>query len=166
MFDLLTSFKKKYNSMTQDSTLTWKHPNKCQSYNKLFRLKDKILSFLWGDKSCDCDLNVEIIMKCYMKCNSSNKFMMVYRDFMRNYSNDIKLISQMIIPRFNWRTKKKEQNVQCKSLLTGVWFKQAINNMYTIWQFFSDFFLQIWIFSPSSRKFLLHLSLLSPKKFI
>ena len=59
--------------MTQDSTLTWKHPNKCQSYNKLFRLKDKILSFLWGDKSCDCDLNVEIIMKCYMKCNSSNR---------------------------------------------------------------------------------------------
>lgn len=89
--------------------------------------------------------------------------MIVYRDFMRNYSNDIKLISQMIIPRFNWRTKKK-QNVQCKSLLTGVWFKQAINNMYTIWQFFSNFFLQIWIFSPSSWKFVLHLSLLSPKK--
>jgi len=89
--------------------------------------------------------------------------MMVYRDFMRNYSNDIKLISQMIKPRFNWRTKKK-QNVQCKSLLTGVWFKQAINNMYTIWQFFSNFFLQIWIFSPSSWKFLLHVLLLSLKK--
>ena len=42
--------------------------------------------------------------------------MMVYRDFMRNYSNDIKMIFQMNIPRFNWRTKKKAKCTVQKSI--------------------------------------------------
>lgn len=45
--------------------------------------------------------------------------MIVYRDFMRNYSNDIKLISQMIKPRFNWRTKKKKAKCTVQKSING-----------------------------------------------